>query len=547
MEIKTLKSGTDLFRGAISIREVAAILILGLGVSAIGVLLPMFTARVFDLILPSRDQKSLNQAVLGMFLVVCALHATELLTVLLRLRLHARLSQRWKSEMMLRILSLPLSFFNQYSVGEVLTRAGMTDAEEERLLVSAFMGAFSGILSISSLGVLFYFDVRAGLISFAVGGGILGVAVLSGRHKLGLERSALVDTTGLRSFLLQIFGAITKVQSAGAESQFFSKWSASFQRRQDTRLAMNRIGGASAASSAIIPWCGLAGFLILDGMSSGVFFAMFTAFTLFVSGMQSLASAISDWITVTPLLERARPIFSASPEQVRAGREPGELSGRIEFRSVSFRYSPEGRWIFKDVSFRIEPGQFAAVVGASGSGKSTLLKLLLGFEEPTSGEILYDDQPLSQLDLRAVRRQIGTVLQRDYLTAGNIYENIAAVRPIPLEQAWEAAQIAGLESDLKKLPLGMHSFVTSGGRGFSGGERQRVMIARAVAGKPRLLFMDEATSALDNQIQAEVMGHLKKLGLTRVMIAHRLSTIRDADLVLSLEGQRLDVKSLLLR
>jgi ABC-type bacteriocin/lantibiotic exporter with double-glycine peptidase domain len=310
---------------------------------------------------------------------------------------------------------------------------------------------------------------------------------------------------------------------------------------------MNRIGGASAASSAIIPWCGLAGFLILDGMSSGVFFAMFTAFTLFVSGMQSLASAISDWITVTPLLERARPIFSASPEQVRAGREPGELSGRIEFRSVSFRYSPEGRWIFKDVSFRIEPGQFAAVVGASGSGKSTLLKLLLGFEEPTSGEILYDDQPLSQLDLRAVRRQIGTVLQRDYLTAGNIYENIAAVRPIPLEQAWEAAQIAGLESDLKKLPLGMHSFVTSGGRGFSGGERQRVMIARAVAGKPRLLFMDEATSALDNQIQAEVMGHLKKLGLTRVMIAHRLSTIRDADLVLSLEGQRLDVKSLLLR
>jgi ABC-type bacteriocin/lantibiotic exporter with double-glycine peptidase domain len=516
-----------------SFRDIFMFIIFGVGVSALGVLLPIFTARVFDLILPSGDQNSLRQAILVMFLAISTLHLIELLAVFFRLRLQLRLSHRRKTGMMARILSLPISFFSQYSIGEVLTRTGMTDVEEDRLLVSAWMGAFSGILSLSSLAVIVHFDVRAGLISVSVSAAILGVAALCGRHQLELERFALAQTTGIRSFLLQLFGAITKVQSAGAESRFFSKWSERFQTRQSVRLAMNRIGGFSAASYAILPWLGIAAFLKLEGTSPGSFFAMITAFTLLVGGMQNLASAVSDWVAVKPLLERARPILWASPERICAGRVPGELSGRIEFRNVSFRYSSESRWIFKDVSFRIEPGQFVAVIGPSGSGKSTLLKLLLGFERPSSGEILYDHALLSELDLQAMRRQIGTVLQQDYLTAGNIYENIAAVRSISLEQAWEAARIAGLEADLRKLPLGMHSFVTSGGRGFSGGERQRLMIARAVAGRPRILFLDEATSALDNQMQAEVMANLKNIGLTRIMIAHRSSTIQDADLVLS--------------
>jgi ABC-type bacteriocin/lantibiotic exporter with double-glycine peptidase domain len=535
MRTKEFTMGTE------SLRDFSAIIFLGLGGAALGVLLPGFAAKVFDVILPSGDPGSLRQTVLVMFLAICALHAAELLSVLLRLRLQTRLCHRRKSNMMGRILSLPVSFFGQYSIGEVLTRTGMTDAEEERLLTSLFSGVLSGFLSVSSLAVLFHFDVRAGLISSMVGAGVLGVATLSGRRQLELERAALAETTKLRSFLLQLFGAITKVQCAGAESRFFSMWSARFQRRQSARLAMNRIGGWSSAFYALIPWCGLAAFLKLKGVSPGSFFAMMTAFTLLMSGMQSLASALSDWIAVKPLLERAHPIISASPERIQSGRPPGELSGQIELRNVSFRYSPESPWIFRDVSFRIEPGQFIAVVGPSGSGKSTLLKLLLGFEQPTVGEILYDDSPLSELDLRGVRRQIGTVLQQDYLTAGNIYENIAAVRAISLEQAWEAARIAGLEPDLKRLPLGMHSFVTSGGRGFSGGERQRVMIARAVAGKPRLLFLDEATSALDNQIQAEVMRNLKQVGLTRIMIAHRLSTIRGADRVLSVERGQIEL------
>ena len=204
-------------------------------------------------------------------------------------------------------------------------------------------------------------------------------------------------------------------------------------------------------------------------------------------------------------------------------------------KHVTFRYSADAPPALRDVSVRIPAGRFVAFVGPSGSGKSTLLRLLLGFETPESGSVYFDDQDLTGLDVQAVRQQVGVVLQNGRLSAGSIYRNIVGSAQLGMDDAMQAARLAGLEDDIHALPMGMHTMIGEGGAGLSGGQRQRLMIARAIVRKPRIVFFDEATSALDNDTQGLVSRSLESLQATRVVIAHRLSTIVNADYIYVME------------
>jgi ABC-type bacteriocin/lantibiotic exporter with double-glycine peptidase domain len=218
---------------------------------------------------------------------------------------------------------------------------------------------------------------------------------------------------------------------------------------------------------------------------------------------------------------------------------PGRLEGRIELRRVGFRYADDAPMVISDLTLTIEPGAFVAVVGPSGSGKSTLIRLLLGFERPQTGGIYFDGRSAERLNLGAVRRQIGVVLQHGRITAGSLYQNILGDAPLGLDDAWRAARLVGLDQDIEAMPMGMHTVLNDGGGMLSGGQRQRVLIARALVHRPRILLLDEATSALDNRTQAVVTDTLAKLSVTRVVIAHRLSTIRQVDHIFVLDGGRL--------
>jgi ATP-binding cassette subfamily C protein len=281
--------------------------------------------------------------------------------------------------------------------------------------------------------------------------------------------------------------------------------------------------------------------LVADGvvsLSTGAFLAFHAAFFQFLAAALALSSAAGSVLGIVPLFERARPILETLPETSAAKGEPGALTGNIEISHAFFRYRADTPLVLRDLSLSVRPGEFVALVGASGCGKSTLFRLLLGFERLDSGAIHFDGQDLAGMNPQAVRRQIGVVLQNGQLQTGDIFENIAGTRPLTMDDAWAAARLAGLEDDIRAMPMGMHTVISEGGGGLSGGQRQRLMIARAIASRPRILLFDEATSALDNLTQAIVSRSLEQLQATRIVIAHRLSTVVKADRIFVLEAGR---------
>ena len=275
------------------------------------------------------------------------------------------------------------------------------------------------------------------------------------------------------------------------------------------------------------------------GLSMGAFLAFNSAFGTFLSGVTDLSNTLTDILGIVPLWERAKPIVQGKPESDPTQTDPGRLTGRIILDHVTFRYREDGPLTLDDVSIYAEPGEFIAFVGPSGSGKSTIFRLFLGFETPLSGTVYYDGQDLTGLDIQAVRRQLGVVLQNGRINSGSMFENITCGALATLDEAWGAARMSGLAEDIEQLPMGMHTVISEGGTNLSGGQRQRLLIARAILLKPKIILMDEATSALDNRTQAIVTESLDKLNATRIVIAHRLSTIRNADRIYVIEAGRL--------
>jgi ABC-type bacteriocin/lantibiotic exporter with double-glycine peptidase domain len=273
-------------------------------------------------------------------------------------------------------------------------------------------------------------------------------------------------------------------------------------------------------------------------LSLGTFLAFNTAFANFTRGTTDLSNTVTEILQILPQWRRTQPILATIPEVDLGKADPGKLTGKITLDHITFRYRSDGPLILDDVSISANPGEFIALVGGSGSGKSTILRLLLGFETPQAGSVYYDGQDLSGLDLDAVRRQLGVVLQNGRLMSASIFENIAGGAQMTMSEAWEAAQMSGFADDITAMPMQMHTVVSEGGGNLSGGQRQRLLIARALVLKPRILLFDEATSALDNRTQAIVSESLEKLQVTRIAIAHRLSTIRNAHRIYVLQGGR---------
>jgi ATP-binding cassette subfamily C protein len=344
---------------------------------------------------------------------------------------------------------------------------------------------------------------------------------------------------------LQLINGIAKLRVAGAQRRAFVHWARHFADQRSVSMKAQTLGVLLTTFNefyVVVMMMVVFGMAVAStrmGLATGEFLAFNAAFSQFMAGALAVSASMTTMVAVVPLYERAQPILNTWPETDRTKAHPGEVSGRIEVSHVSFRYDKDGPLVLDDVSLEFSPGEFVALVGPSGSGKSTLLRLLLGFEAPDAGAILYDKQDLAELDIQAIRRQIGVVLQNGKLFSGDMFTNIIGAAPLTMDDAWEAAEKAGLADDIRAMPMGMHTIVSEGARTLSGGQRQRLLIARSIVKNPRIIIFDEATSALDNRTQAIVSQSLEQLEATRIVIAHRLSTIVTADRIYVLENGRI--------
>ncbi len=537
-------NGLDLLRFGMrgAKNDLLMMLLMGIAGGILSMVTPIFIGILFDTTIPRGNRSDL--LIIGVFLLATAF-ASALFQVtrsVALLRISGKLDSSIQAAIWDRVLALPASFFRSYSAGDLSSRAMGIDLIRRTLSGTITLSLFTGIFSIFSFGLLFYYDVSLALIASALVMFAFIVTTISGILQLRYQRRITNIQGRISSRVLQFINGVSKFRIAGAENRAFSIWAGEFAEQKRlayrARMVENRLTAFNAIFPvlALIVIFGVVAKRDADALTTGTFLAFYIAFTQFLTASLDLSRTLVSALSVVPVYERAKPILHALPEADDAKSDPGELTGNIEVSSLSFRYRGDGPLILKDISLSINRGEFVALVGASGCGKSTLMRLLLGFEKPESGAIFYDGQDLAELDLRAVRRQMGVVLQNSRLMSGDIYTNIIGASLLTIDDAWDAAKQAGIEDDIKAMPMGMHTVVSEGGSTLSGGQRQRLLIARALVNKPRIIFFDEATSALDNRTQATVSQSLDNLDVTRIVIAHRLSTIQNADRIIVMDA-----------
>ncbi|HLY28793.1 MAG TPA: NHLP bacteriocin export ABC transporter permease/ATPase subunit, partial [Aggregatilineales bacterium] len=541
-------NGLDLVRFGLFQSGKDLLMILGMSAAAglLGLVVPILTGILFDSVIPGGQQPQLVQ--IGVILIAAAFAGItfQVTRGIATVRLEGRADGLIQAALLDRLLNLPATFFRDFSAGDLGMRVMAISGIRQILSRVAIAAILSAIISAFNLILLFFYNAQLALLALVLVIIFVAVVLVFALMQVRYERS-LADLRGkISGTVLQFINGISKFRVAGAERRAFAYWAGQFTQQRQIAFQARSVGQSLMvfnAAFALITSAIIFGAVAPSGgvahMSTGAFLAFNAAFGQFLVSALTLSAAFASTLSVVPMYERALPILTTLPEVDEARADPGELTGEIEVSSAVFRYRPDGPLVLNNVSLHVDPGEFVALVGPSGSGKSSLLRLMLGFEQPESGAVFYDRQELESLDLRSVRRQIGVVLQNGKLLTGDIFSNIVGSAPLTVEDAWEAARMAGLEEDIKAMPMGMQTLVSEGGSTLSGGQRQRLLIARAIVTRPRIIFFDEATSALDNRTQEIVSQSLDSLEATRVVIAHRLSTIIHAHNIFVVEAGRI--------
>jgi len=539
-------SAADIVRFGLSLcrRDLWQFLIFCIAVGVLGMLVPVATGLIFNNIIPNARFDQLAQ--LTVILVVCSLSGAmfQFTQSLALLRISGKMNSL-QAALWDRLLSLPPSFFRRFTTGDLAQRSiGIVVLSREILTGIALPSLLGALYASFNFILLFYYSQSLAVVAILLSAAVAASIACAILFQIRLKKDIYRVKGQISGLVFQILNGISKIKIAGAERRAFARWAGQFR---DQKLFAYRSGvidnflttfnsAMPVIASVFVFACATMQFSRENSagaavLSTGSFLAFNAAFTAFIMSILSLGRALASITDTIPIIERARPILETEPEVDQSKCDPGELRGEIEMSNVSFRYKQDSPLVLKNISFQVKPGEFVAFVGPSGSGKTTILRLLLGFETPEGGSIHYDGGNIEKLNVNAVRSQIGAVMQTSSLISGDIYQNIVGASLLTVDDAMEAARKAGIDEDIKNMPMGMHTFVSEDAKTFSEGQKQRILIARAIARKPRIILFDEATSALDNRTQAIVTESLRNLNATRIVIAHRLSTIVNADRV----------------
>lgn len=510
-----------------------------LALTAAGLLIPRIVFALTGPVLGSGRENALIGVAVSM---ICISLSTQLISGikdLLLSRMETKTSLDVQAAMTMRLLSLPANFFKKYSPGELKSRAMSVNTLCSMMLKMVMNTGLTSFASLLYIGQIFSFAPALVIPSIIIVAVTVGFSVVSSLMQTGVDRKLMEHSAREAGMSYGIITGIRKIKLSGAENRVFAKWLdtyadvASLTYDPPAFLKLNNVISVAISLVSSIVLYYLAS---ITGIGQSEYYAFTASYGMLMGAFMSLSSIALSAAHIRPVLEMAEPFLEAEPETAERKEIVTDISGGLEIEHVSFRYDESSPYILDNLSLKIRPGEYIAVVGRTGCGKSTLVRLLLGFEKPEKGAVFIDGHDIAGLDLPSMRGKIGTVMQDSALFRGDIYSNIVISAPeLTLDDAWEAAETAGIADDIRAMPMGMHTVVSEGQGGVSGGQRQRLLIARAIAPKPKILIFDEATSALDNKTQRRVSDALDSMGCTRLVIAHRLSTIRHCDRILVLE------------
>jgi ABC-type bacteriocin/lantibiotic exporter with double-glycine peptidase domain len=396
--------------------------------------------------------------------------------------------------------------------------------------------------------VIFYVSPLLGVITIAMSAAEALVFLCARPTYHRLLAADLDKQSKAHSYMVQMLGGMETLKCAGAERLGVEKWSNLYtdqlnvtMRRARTTAYVDGLRGAIASLGPLLILT-IGAINVMSGqMSLGMMLAMNSLATSLFGPLSQLVSSALELQLVKSHMDRIDDVLQTPLEQDRdLVHAPPRLRGHVSVKNLSFKYGDQAPLVVQDVSIEITPGMSVALVGPSGSGKSTLLNILAGLYKPIGGEVTYDGKSLHEMDVRAVRQQIGIVPQHPFIFGGTLRENVALTAPgAQLDRIIASCKVAGLSDDITEMPMGYDTVISDGGGSLSGGQRQRVAIARAVIRNPSLMLLDEATSALDNATEKRVIENLERLRCTRITVAHRLSTVRNADLIVVMDKGRI--------
>ncbi len=518
------------------------LVLLGLS-SALGLLTPLFTRWLFSDVLESGSLQVLLSLAVFMVCFSVSQLCFSAYQSLINSRIGIKQNIAVQAAVMSHMMSLPPTFFRQYSAGELSQRSSYVQALCSTLFNTIGMTGLTSLFSLIYIGQIFVFAPSLVIPSLAITIATIVLSLITTFAQMKITREKMELSAKTSGLTYSTITGIQKIKLAGAEKRMFSRWARQYAK--EAQLAYNppmflKLSGTISLALSLIGTLVLYAIAIESQVSIADYYAFNTAYGMVSGAFMSVISIAVTVANIKPTLEMAKPIMEAEPETHGGKESIAELRGGIELNHVSFRYDESMPNVIDDLSLQINSGEYLAVVGSTGCGKSTLMRLLLGFETPQKGSIFFDNKDIAKIDLESLRRKIGSVMQDGKLFLGDIYSNIVITAPqLTMDEAWEAAEIASIADDIRAMPMGMHTIICEGQGGISGGQKQRLMIARAVAPKPKILMFDEATSALDNITQKKVSEAIDSLKCTRIVIAHRLSTIQHADRIIYLDGGKI--------
>lgn len=527
----------------LSAADFALIALATLALSLIGMLSPKLNNILFAAVLPSGSVRLLlSIAVFTVSVSVSSLliSATkEMITA----RINTKMSVSVQAAAMMRIMSLPADFFKGYGSGDLSSRAAHISSLCNMLVSAVLTTGLTSAFSLIYISQIFIYAPVLVVPAIAVILATVAFSLISSFAQMRISKKQMELSAKESGMSYALISGIQKIKLAGAEKRAFARWGNLYA--QNARLTYNppafiKLNSVISLAISLIGNIVMYAAAVKSGVSVADYYAFGTAYGMVSGAFMSLAGMALTVAQIKPILETVQPFFNTVPE-ISEGKEViTRLSGGIELTNVSFRYNENMPLMLDNMSLKIRPGQYVAIVGKTGCGKSTLMRLLLGFEKPQKGAVYYDGRDIERIDLKSLRRRIGVVMQNGKLFSGDIYSNIVISAPwLTQSDAWDAAEKAGIAEDIRRMPMGMNTIISEGSGGISGGQRQRLMIARAIAPKPKILMLDEATSALDNLTQKRVSESLDSLKCTRIVIAHRLSTIKQCDRILVLDGGKI--------